>query len=121
VILLNVSRGALIDEAALVRCRNRWPDRRRGALTCTDQEPLAREGHPLSQLYGRENVILFPHLTFYTSEAMQRLEEEPSCAALKFLKAGRCLCVQTSAPARPDNGRAIWIDERTGLGCLTMT
>ena len=26
-------------------------------------EPLARSGHPMSPLVGRDNVILFPHLT----------------------------------------------------------
>lgn len=36
-------------------------------------EPLAREGHLFSPLFGRDDVILFPHLTFFTVEAMQRL------------------------------------------------
>ncbi len=29
----------------------------------------------MSALYAMDNVILFPHLTFYTEEAMARLEE----------------------------------------------
>jgi D-3-phosphoglycerate dehydrogenase len=27
-------------------------------------------------LFGMDNVLLWPHLTFYTREAMQRLEDE---------------------------------------------
>ena len=32
--------------------------------------------HPLKKLYEMDNVILLPHLTFYTHEAMHRLELE---------------------------------------------
>ena len=74
-ILINVSRGALIDEAALLRALH--GGRLGGAgLDVYTNEPLARAGHPLSALFDMDNVILTPHLTFYTREAMQRLEEE---------------------------------------------
>ena len=73
--LINVSRGAIVDEAAMVRAIEE--SRIAGAgLDVYGREPLAREGHPLSALYGLPNVILFPHLTFYTHEAMMRLERE---------------------------------------------
>src|SRR5205085_11195414 len=75
VILINVSRGALLDEAALVRAVVEGRIAGVG-LDVYCEEPLGREGHPVSKLYRRDNVILFPHLTFYTREAMQRLEEE---------------------------------------------
>ena len=39
------------------------------------EEPLAREA-PLSRLFQMPNVLLSPHLTFYTTEAMHRLEVE---------------------------------------------
>jgi len=32
--------------------------------------------HPLRKLYEMENVLLLPHLTFYTNESMERLEKE---------------------------------------------
>ncbi len=96
VILINVSRGALIDEAALARAV--LEGRIAGAgLDVYGQEPLAREGHPLSALYGRDNVILFPHLTFYTREAMQRLEEETLLRCVEILE-GRPVLVRSNDP-----------------------
>ncbi|HBT40871.1 MAG TPA: hydroxyacid dehydrogenase [Rhodospirillaceae bacterium] len=74
-IILNVARGAVIDEAALVRAL--LEGRIAGAgLDVYSQEPLMREGHPLSPLFAMDNVILLPHLTFFTHEAMERLERE---------------------------------------------
>jgi D-3-phosphoglycerate dehydrogenase len=73
--LINVSRGAIVDEAALLRALQE--QRIAGAaLDVYSQEPLAKAGHPLSALYAMDNAIVFPHLTFFTHEAMQRLEEE---------------------------------------------
>lgn len=74
-IILNVARGAVIDEAALVRAL--LEGRIAGAgLDVYSQEPLMLEGHPLSPLFAMDNVILLPHLTFFTHEAMERLERE---------------------------------------------
>jgi D-3-phosphoglycerate dehydrogenase len=96
VILINVSRGALIDEAALVRAV--VDGRIAGVgLDVYGQEPLAREGHPLSPLYDRDNVILFPHLTFYTREAMQRLEDETIMRCVEILE-GRPVLVRSGDP-----------------------
>ena len=74
-ILVNSSRGALVDEAALVRAvREGWIAGL--GLDVFSQEPLTRHGHPLSELFDYPNVLLSPHLTFYTHEAMARLETE---------------------------------------------
>ena len=73
--LINVSRGAIVDEAALLR--SLLEKRIAGAaLDVYSHEPLAKQGHRLSALYALDNVILSPHLTFYTREAMARLEED---------------------------------------------
>src|SRR6202012_3813074 len=74
-ILVNVSRGALVDEQALVEA---VVSRRIGglALDVYSKEPLSTAGHPMSALFGRDDVILFPHLTFFTREAMLRLERD---------------------------------------------
>ncbi len=74
-ILINVSRGALVDEAALVRALREG--RLGGAgLDVYSKEPLTRTGHPLSALFDMDNVVLTPHLTFFTRESMMRLEDE---------------------------------------------
>ena len=73
--LINVSRGAIIDEGAMVRALTEGYIAGAG-LDVYSREPLATDGHPLSTLFSLPNVILFPHLTFYTEEAMTRLEQE---------------------------------------------
>ena len=73
--LINVSRGAIVDEAALLRALQQRQIAG-AALDVYSQEPLAKAGHPLSALYVMDNAIVFPHMTFFTREAMQRLQEE---------------------------------------------
>jgi len=74
-LLINSARGALVDEDALVKALQ---DKRIGGagLDVFSKEPLALEGHAMSALFAFDNVILSPHLTFYTEEAMARLEDE---------------------------------------------
>jgi len=95
-LLINVARGAIVDEAALLRALQ---DGRLGGagLDVYAQEPLALDGHPLSPLFGMDNVILLPHLTFYTHEAMQRLEEE-TLARCDELLAGAAVLVKSRDP-----------------------
>ncbi|MSP95881.1 MAG: C-terminal binding protein [Betaproteobacteria bacterium] len=94
--LVNVSRGAIVDEAALLRALQ---ERRiaGAALDVYSQEPLADAGHPLSALYAMDNVILSPHLTFYTEEAMARLEAETLERCMEVLQ-GRPVTVKSSDP-----------------------
>ena len=73
--LINVSRGAIVDEQALIQALEQG-EIAGAALDVFGVEPLALQDHPLSSLFGHDNVILSPHLTFYTSEAMHRLEAE---------------------------------------------
>jgi D-3-phosphoglycerate dehydrogenase len=94
--LINVSRGAIVDEAALLRALQE--KRIAGAaLDVYSQEPLAKNGHPLSALYAMDNVILSPHLTFYTNEAMERLEAETLERCREVLE-GRPLTVRSRDP-----------------------
>jgi len=94
--LINVSRGAIVDEAALLRTLQ---ERRIAgvALDVYSQEPLAKAGHPLSALYTMDNAIVFPHLTFFTREAMQRLEEETLERCFEILE-GRPAQVKSRDP-----------------------
>jgi D-3-phosphoglycerate dehydrogenase / 2-oxoglutarate reductase len=95
-LLINVSRGALVDEAALVAALR---DQRIGgaALDVYSREPLAHAGHPMSALFAMDNVILFPHLTFYTDEAMARLEADTLARCLEILE-GRPVLVKSRDP-----------------------
>jgi D-3-phosphoglycerate dehydrogenase len=94
--LINVSRGAIVDESALLR--NLESGRLAGAaLDVYSQEPLSRRGHPLSALYAMDNVILSPHLTFYTREAMARLEADTLERCREALE-GRPLTVRSRDP-----------------------
>jgi D-3-phosphoglycerate dehydrogenase len=51
----------------------------------------------ISRLYAMENVILTPHLTFYTAEAMRRLEEETLERCFEILE-GREVLVKSGDP-----------------------
>lgn len=94
--VVNVSRGALVDEAALLRALQ---DRRiaGAALDVYVDEPLAKSAHSLSPLYAMDNVMLWPHLTFYTAEAMRRLEDETLERCFEALE-GRPVLVKSRDP-----------------------
>ena len=94
--LINTSRGAIVDEAALLEALERGAIAGAG-LDVFSQEPLARSGHPLSRLYEMDNVILSPHLTFYTAEAMRRLEDETLERCFEILE-GRPVVVKSKDP-----------------------
>jgi D-3-phosphoglycerate dehydrogenase len=67
--LVNCARGPVVDTDALVRAL----DARRiagCALDTTDPEPLP-DPHPLR---GRENVVLNPHVAWYSERSMQGLQ-----------------------------------------------
>jgi D-3-phosphoglycerate dehydrogenase len=95
-LLVNVSRGEIVDEGALLQALR---DGRLGgaALDVYGREPLSRAAHPLSALYEMDNVLLWPHLTFFTHEAMQRLEDETLARCLEALR-GEPLSVASRDP-----------------------
>jgi len=68
-VLINCSRGPVVDTAALVRALD--AGRLAGcALDTTDPEPLP-DPYPLR---GRENVIITPHAAWYSEQAMVGLQ-----------------------------------------------
>jgi D-3-phosphoglycerate dehydrogenase len=105
VILINVSRGALIDEEALVEAVAAG---RLGGLGLDvySMEPLAKTGHPISALFGRDNVILFPHLTFFTAEAMRRLEDDTLARCFEILD-GYPVTVRSHDPRLRAQGKGV--------------
>jgi D-3-phosphoglycerate dehydrogenase len=67
--LVNCSRGPIVDTAALVRALD--ASRLAGcALDTTDPEPLPAS-HPLR---GRDNVLITPHVAWYSEQAMVGLQ-----------------------------------------------
>jgi D-3-phosphoglycerate dehydrogenase len=94
--LINVSRGAIVDEAALVSALAN-KQIAGAALDVYGAEPLAHTGHPMSPLFAMDNVILSPHLTFYTEEAMARLEEDALARCMEILE-GRPVLVRSHDP-----------------------
>ena len=106
--LVNVSRGEIVDEAALLAALQE--QRIAGAaLDVYGREPLARSGHPLSALYAMDNVMLWPHLTFYTREAMQRLEQQTLARCIEALE-GRPLTVTSRDPRLRAQTRGVRFD-----------
>lgn len=73
--LINVSRGELVDEPALLQALQDGTIAGAG-LDTYGREPLRPSGHPLSPLLDMDNVVLTPHLAFYTGAAMRRLQDE---------------------------------------------
>ncbi len=95
-ILINVSRGAIVDEKALLQALKNGVIAGAG-LDVYSQEPLNQIDHPMRALFEMDNVILSPHLTFYTNDAMQRLEDETYARCMEVLE-GRPVTVKSKDP-----------------------
>jgi phosphoglycerate dehydrogenase-like enzyme len=81
--LINTSRGAVIDEAALIRALQR--DHLYGvALDVYEQEPLPLD-HPLLQ-FDPQRVILSPHFAGGSQEALPAQQQEVANAITAFLQ-----------------------------------
>ena len=94
--LINVSRGAIIDERALLDALQDGALAGAG-LDVFSQEPLSLSAHALSPLYEMKNVILTPHLAFYTREAMHRLESEVLERCFELLQ-GKAVLIKSNVP-----------------------
>ena len=68
-IIINTSRGPIIDEAALIRALTRGQVSGAG-LDVLEKEPP----DPQNALLRMENVILSPHVSFYSVEAISELK-----------------------------------------------
>jgi D-3-phosphoglycerate dehydrogenase len=66
--LVNTARGPIVDEVALARAL----DARQVAGAALDV--LSQEPPSASPLFGRDNVILTPHISFYSEESLVELQ-----------------------------------------------
>ncbi len=78
--LINVSRGGIVDEAALAEALNR--DALAGAgIDVTEIEPLP----DASPLRTAKNIILTPHMAWYSEEASSDLKTKAAEEAARYL------------------------------------
>ena len=94
--LINTARGAIVDEMALLDALQAGQIAGAG-LDVYSQEPLNQSNHSLRALYQMDNVILLPHLTFFTDDAMERLEQETLERCFEALE-GRPVLIKSADP-----------------------
>jgi D-3-phosphoglycerate dehydrogenase len=80
-ILINTSRGAVVDTAALVKALSEGWIAGAG-LDVFEEEPLPKD-HPLTKL---ENVVLTPHIGASTKEAQEKAGVEVARKIVEFFK-----------------------------------
>ena len=86
VILVNVARGAVTDEEALVRGVESGKIGGLG-VDVYSKEPFP-EDHPFARILGRENVCLTPHMAWGSAEARNRCVAEMAENARVFFEGG---------------------------------
>jgi D-3-phosphoglycerate dehydrogenase len=77
--LINTARGPIIDEAALARALDA------GHLAGAALDVLSKEPPTASPLFGRDNVILTPHMSFYSVESLVELQGKAAEEVVRVL------------------------------------
>jgi D-3-phosphoglycerate dehydrogenase / 2-oxoglutarate reductase len=78
-VIVNTSRGPVVDEAALARTLDA-KHLAGAALDVLEQEPPVS-----SPLFGRDNVILTPHTSFYSVESLEELQTKAAEEVVRVL------------------------------------
>jgi D-3-phosphoglycerate dehydrogenase / 2-oxoglutarate reductase len=91
--LINTARGPIVDEQALALALDR------GHLAGAALDVLAHEPPSASPLFGRENVILTPHMSFYSVESLIDLQRKAAEEVVRILSG--------DAPLNPLNPEAL--------------
>jgi D-3-phosphoglycerate dehydrogenase / 2-oxoglutarate reductase len=91
--LINTARGPIVDEAALARALDA------GHLAGAALDVLSQEPPTASPLFGRDNVILTPHMSFYSVESLVELQTKAAEEVVRVLTG--------QAPRNPVNPEAL--------------
>jgi D-3-phosphoglycerate dehydrogenase len=78
-VIVNTSRGPVVDEAALAAALDA-KQIAGAALDVMEQEPPVN-----SPLFGRDNVILTPHTSFYSVESLEELQTKAAEEVVRVL------------------------------------
>jgi D-3-phosphoglycerate dehydrogenase len=87
--LINTARGPIVDEKALAEALDG------GELAGAALDVLPQEPPTSSPLFGRENVILTPHMSFYSEESLVDLQTRAAEEVVRVLS--------NEAPRNPVN------------------
>jgi D-3-phosphoglycerate dehydrogenase len=77
--LINTARGPIVDEAALARALDA------GQFAGAALDVLSQEPPTASPLLGRDNVILTPHMSFYSVESLIELQTKAAEEVVRVL------------------------------------
>ena len=91
--LINTARGSIVHEEALAQALDR------GQLAGAALDVLSQEPPSNSPLFGRDNVILTPHMSFYSAESLIDLQRKASEEVVRVLSG--------EAPINPLNPEAL--------------
>ena len=91
--LINTARGSVVDEEALAQALDE------GRLAGAALDVLSQEPPSSSPLFGRDNVILTPHMSFYSAESLIDLQSKAAEEVVRVLTG--------EAPRNPLNPEAL--------------
>ncbi len=91
--LINTARGPIVDEAALAQALDA------GQLAGAALDVMTKEPPTSSPLFGRPNVIITPHTSFYSEESLVDLQTKAAEEVVRVLSG--------QAPRNPVNPEAL--------------
>lgn len=91
--LINTARGPIVDEAALAHALDA------GQIAGAALDVMPKEPPTSSPLFGRPNVIVTPHTSFYSEESLVDLQTKAAEEVVRVLKG--------EAPKNPVNPEAL--------------
>ena len=77
--LINTARGPIVDEPALARALDA------GQLAGAALDVMTQEPPGSSPLFGRDNVIITPHISFYSEESLEELQTKAAEEVVRVL------------------------------------